>query len=75
MTTAARQLIEQGRRDGERQGRIDGSREMLRRLLVVRFTALDARSESRLGAGSLEELQRWAERMLSATSLDAVFED
>ena len=58
-----------GRREGEALGR----RELLLRLLSLKFGALSDEVRARLEGGSREEVERWAERVLSAGSLEEVF--
>jgi flagellar biosynthesis/type III secretory pathway protein FliH len=71
--TAADQLIERGREQGREQGRELGRREMLLDLLRERYGALPDAAVARVNAASLEELQGWSKRVLSAPSLDDVF--
>ncbi len=66
---------QEGRREGRREGRQEGRVATLRRLLVLRFQALDAASEARLQAATPEVIDRYLERLLSADSLAAVFDD
>ncbi|HET8696413.1 MAG TPA: Rpn family recombination-promoting nuclease/putative transposase [Gammaproteobacteria bacterium] len=70
------QGIEQGREQGIEQGREQGLREgeaqLLTRLLRRRFGELPEWVESRLRAASPEQLERWAERLLDAQSLDVL---
>lgn len=71
--TIAEFLEEKGRKEGEEKGRLD----TLRRLLLVKFKlpTLDAAHEARLRAGPPEAIDRYVERVLTADSLAAVFED
>jgi hypothetical protein len=55
------------------QGRAEGESMLLCRLLVQKFGALDSATNQRLRAASTAELERWAERVLTATSLDEMF--
>ncbi|MGL1835180.1 DUF4351 domain-containing protein, partial [Rhodocyclaceae bacterium SMB388] len=48
---------------------------VLARLLTRRFGPLDDATRSRLEQGTLEELERWSERILDAGSLDEVFSE
>jgi hypothetical protein len=85
MTTAER-LLAQGRAEGEVRGRAEGEvrgraegevrgrAATLAKLLTVKFGPLPAHVESRLAQASLPELELWTERVLTATTLDAVFE-
>src|SRR2546428_541569 len=60
-----RRILAEGRRQGET--------EVLLRLLRLRFGALPEDVTSRLNAADAETLLRWSERVLSASTLDAVF--
>jgi predicted transposase YdaD len=64
-----------GRAEGRFEGRIEGCVETLRRLLVLKFGDLDAVSEARLRTASLDAVDRYLERVLTADCLAAVFED
>jgi hypothetical protein len=48
---------------------------MLRRLLTRRFGPLPDRVEQRLHTATVQDLERWAERVLDAPHLDEVFRD
>ena len=48
---------------------------MLRQLLIKRFGPLPGVVEQRLAEAEPAKLERWAERLLEAPSLDAVFEE
>jgi predicted transposase YdaD len=76
LMTVAERLREEGRREGEalgrREGEVLGRREILARLLRRRFGRLPADVERRLEAADGETLGLWAERVLTATSLDEV---
>ena len=63
----------EGRREGEAEGRREGEAEVLFRLLRSRFGALPEDVTARLNAADAETLLRWSERVLSASTLDAVF--
>jgi hypothetical protein len=69
--TIAEYLEEQGRT----KGRAEGLMAALRRQLVYKFQALDAAAEARLQAATPEAIDRYLRRVLTADSLDAVFED
>jgi hypothetical protein len=55
------------------QGRAQGRVEVILRQIGVRFGGVDARLADRVCTASDEELSRWAERVLSAGSVDEVF--
>ncbi len=54
---------------GKSEGRIEGSRETLTKLLSLRFGPLDETARSRIAAASSAELDEIAERLLTAPSL------
>lgn len=56
------------------QGRRQGAAELLTRLLDHRFGPLDATDRTRVREAELERLLAWGERVLSAPTLDEVFE-
>lgn len=47
--------------------------ELLRRLLVVKFAAIPPALEARLASATPAQLEQYAERVLTATTIDAVF--
>ena len=67
-----------GRQEGIREGRQEGIREERQRLITqqleTKFGALPADVLSKLQHGSQEELDEWGKRLLTATSLDEVFQ-
>jgi predicted transposase YdaD len=65
--------IEKGREEGRAEGRTQGSRALLVRLLTARFGPLPGAVTERLACATTEQLERWAERVLDADSLDDVF--
>ena len=75
--TIAEQLIEEGREKGLAKGRLEGRIATLRNLLRVKFKrrTLAPAHEARLVAASPAVLDRYLERVLTADSVAAVFED
>jgi len=63
--------LEKGRAEGMEKGQLD----TLRRLLVLKFGALDAASEAHLQAAPADAVDRYIERLLTADSLAAVLAD
>lgn len=57
------------------KARVIGFFKVLLRLLVTRFGPLPEAVVARLRAGTEADHARWAERLLTAPSLDAVFSD
>jgi predicted transposase YdaD len=66
---------QEGRKKGRQEGRKEGLLVALRSQLLYRFQALDAATEARLRAATPEALDRYLQRVLTAESLAAVFED
>jgi len=55
------------------KGRTEGRAEVLRKQLVLKFGALDTEVDARIAAATPEALDRYLERVLTATTLAAVF--
>ena len=72
MTTGQR-LRSQGHAEGLAEGRVEGRVDTLRRLLQVRFGELPPELLHRLRNGTEPQLERWTERLLSASSLAELF--
>jgi len=76
VVTAGQQLIEQGRQEGRQEGRQQGFQEVLLRLLRLRFGAqVDTQVEQRILTASVEQIETWSMRMLSAATLAELFAD
>ena len=77
VTSVERMFIEQGvvqgRQEGLSQGRQQGQLELITRLLTRRFGALPDWASARLQAAHADQLEQWADRVLDAASLEAVF--
>lgn len=73
MTTADTYRAE-GHARGRTQGRAEGQATMLLQLLALKFGPLDDAAENRVHAATTAQLQLWAERVLTATSLDDVLD-
>jgi len=69
MPTIAERWVEEGLQQGLRQGEA----QVLRRQLTRRFGALPEWAEERLTQAEPTQLEIWADRVLDADSLDAVF--
>ena len=63
----------EGRAEGMEQGRVDGERAVLERLLLRRFGSLSPEVEDRVAKASAADLEAWADNVLDAETLDDVF--
>ena len=76
IVTAGQQLIEQGRQQGLQQGLRQGECAVLLRLLRRRVgNAVNADVEQRITTASVEQIDSWTERVLSAASLTELLAD
>jgi hypothetical protein len=66
---------EEGRAEGREEGREEGRRDLVREMLVARFGALGAAHEARLLAADRAALERYARRLVTASTLDDVLAD
>lgn len=71
ITSIERMSLEKGRQEGHQEGEM----VLLRRLLTQRFGPLPSGVEQRLHAAIVQDLERWADRVLDAQHLDEVFRD
>lgn len=65
--------MQQGIQQGMQQGRQEGEAAVLLRLLVRRFGPLGEAITERVRGASPAELERWADNILDARTLDEVF--
>ena len=65
--------IGQGIAQGIEKGRVEGELAVLTRLLTRRFGTLDAATTQRLQQATTADLERWADNILDAHSLEEVF--
>ena len=68
------QGIERGIEQGIKKGRNEGETHLLRLQLQQKFGALSPYMEERLQTAVQPELDRWATRILSATTIDEVMQ-
>jgi hypothetical protein len=66
--------LQQGMQQGMQQGKIEGEASILERQLTKRFGPLAEETRSRLASASLDQLDLWADRILDAPTLAAVFD-
>ncbi len=67
------QGIQQGRQEGRQEGVRQGEARLLRRQLTRRHGALPSWAGERLEKAEPEQLETWAERVLTAKTLEEVF--
>jgi flagellar biosynthesis/type III secretory pathway protein FliH len=70
----ARHYFAQGRAEGEAEGEAKGRAEVVAKQLSLRFGTLPDSAQRRLRNASIAELDRIAERLLTAASLDEALE-
>jgi predicted transposase YdaD len=64
------QGLAQGREQGLQQGLAQGQRALVLRPLHRRFGPLDEGTRSRLDRATVQDLERWAEQLLTAATLE-----
>jgi len=76
MVTAGQQIREEGRQEGRREGRREGECAVLLRQLRRRFgDAVNTDIEQRIATASIEQIDTWTERVLSAATLTELLAD
>jgi hypothetical protein len=65
----------QGQAEGRAQGQAEGQAEICSRLLAHKFGPLPEEVQLRIRGATPEQLLAWSERILDASSLEAVFDD
>jgi hypothetical protein len=73
LSDIGKQYYAEGRKDGLNVGRMNGLRDLLIKLLTLRFGPLPEAAMSSIQAAGPDLLEHWGERLLSASSLDDVF--
>jgi predicted transposase YdaD len=76
LMSVADMLREEGRKEGEQKGRKEGEQKGERKILIkqlrLRFGDLSDAVVARIRAAGPRQIERWAERVLTARSLDEV---
>ena len=69
----------EGEQVGVQKGKIEGKQEgemlILQRLLAKRFGAIPADTVSLISNASVEDIERWADRVFDAKQLSDIFND
>ena len=68
-------IAEQLKREGLLEGEARGQARILLRQLSLRFGQVPTDVEARISSASVDDFERWAERVLTATSMNEVFRD
>jgi len=73
MRPMLRETVLEWTREWEQKGRREGEATVLMRLLELKFGSLKPEDRARIDGADTERLVEWAERVLTARSLDEVF--
>ena len=65
-------VLAEGIQEGRQEGRQEGEAALLLRLITLKFGSPDPLIRHRIETADTETLLRWAERLLTATTLDQV---
>jgi len=65
--------VEEGVKKGVRKGRAEGQKTVVEKQLRLKFGPLDEAAQARLAAATSRQLDQWAERVLTASSLDEIW--
>ena len=74
MAGFAQHFRQEGLLEGLQEGRVEGERTVLERLLHRRFGTLSPEITEKLGKASSVDLENWAENVLDAKTLEDVFD-
>lgn len=73
ITSVERIGLAKGRVEGRLEGRVEGEARLLRKLLESRFGTLPGWASDKLNSAAEQDLESWAEAVLTAPSLETVF--
>jgi hypothetical protein len=65
-------FINDAERRGRREGRIEGESRLLRKMIEIKFGAIPEWAEAVLRSADSEQIDRWAESILTAESLETL---
>ena len=66
--------IQEGRLEGEKLGLERGRIETLMRLINIKFGKIESQIEDKIKSASAADLDKWLERIISASTIDDLFE-
>jgi predicted transposase YdaD len=69
------EIAEEERQEGRQEGVLIGEARLLKKLLERRFGSLPVWVSAKLNSASEMELEHWGEAVLSAATLNAVFNE
>jgi predicted transposase/invertase (TIGR01784 family) len=72
---AIREGRREGRKEGRKEGRHEGTANMLRQLLEHKFGSLEERIVGQLQTADDRQLQEWGKRILTAATLNDIFDN
>ncbi len=72
---AEQQAEARGKAEGEARGKAEALRGVLAKLLSLKFGEVSEDVRDRIDSANEAEVSQWTERVLSAPSVDAVFQD
>jgi hypothetical protein len=75
LMTTLRELKEQGRTEGRAEGEAHALARTLVRLLTLRFTTVPDDARQKIATASTTSLERWIERVVTATTIESVLAD
>ncbi len=75
ITSVERIGLRKGFEQGRQQGREEGREQLLLDQLAYRFGQLSEMAVARVESATAETIDRWARRVLDASSLDEVLSD
>ena len=74
LTQGIQEGMQEGMQKGMHQGRRAGKAQLIGRQLQVRFGELPAWARARLDEAIEEKLDAWSDRLVTAPSIEAVFD-
>jgi hypothetical protein len=75
ITSVEKIYIAKGRTEGRVEGVVEGESRLLKRQLERRFGALPSWASDKINSAAEQDLESWGEAVLTAPTLDAVFDN
>jgi predicted transposase YdaD len=64
---------EEGRKEGRKEGELAGEAKTLKKMLTLKHGPLPEWAEQRIAQADAVDLEEWVEKLLTANSLDEIF--